>query len=162
MLKGKKYKRELCPYRIYNVFIIKIFSLRPTPRFGLDLVFLSNNKYKHAKRQNLQKNEMHGRKYPASNFAKCLFLEVWSLGKSEILRKLHWKIWSVWYFFLLENLMCSNEILDKISWNFWCVLVRFASPGKFTYVRTYVPFLVLLENSCFLITSKPPGKFNMF
>jgi len=22
----------------------------------------------------------------------------------------------LWYFFLLENLMCSNKILDKISW----------------------------------------------
>ena len=57
---------------------------------------------------------------------------------------------------------------------FGCVLVHFASPGKFTCVL--VPFLVLLEilmcsykescllleNLSFLITSNPPGKFDVF
>ena len=107
----------------------------------------------------------------------------------------------LWYFCLLENLMCSKEILDKISWKFWsvliiflplgksyvflqnfekalrkfwCVLAYFASPGKFICVP--IPFLVLLENLmcsykrimsspekfiCVLITSKPPGKFDV-
>ena len=37
----------------------------------------------------------------------------------------------LWYFFLLENSMCSCRILRKLSWKFWCVLVT---------------FLVLLEN----------------
>ena len=50
----------------------------------------------------------------------------------------------LWYFFLLENRMCSCRILRKLSWKFWCVLVRFASPGKFICVL--VPFLVVLEN----------------
>ena len=128
------------------------------------------------------------------NFAKYLFLGVWSLGKSylffvltKLFRKPSWKIWSVlMVFFSLENLMCSKEILDKISWkiwsiliinlwNFWCVLVRFASSGKFTYVL--VSFLALLENLmcsykrimsspgkfiCFVIKSKPPEKFDVF
>ena len=36
----------------------------------------------------------------------------------------------LWYFFLLENLMCSNEILDKISWKIWSVLIIPFPPGK--------------------------------
>ena len=46
------------------------------------------------------------------------------------------------YFFLLENCMCSCGILRKLSWKFWCVLVHFASPGKFVCVL--VLFSILL------------------
>ena len=85
---------------------------------------------------------------------------------------------SLWYFFLLENRMCSCGILRILSWKFWSVLiVHFSSPGKFIYFL--IPFLVLLENlmcsnkrimsspglftiRCVLVTSKPPGKFNVF
>ena len=98
------------------------------------------------------------------NFAKYLFLWVWSPGKSYLfLQNLEkallenlfcsygisfsWKIICVltkfWtrshgkfdlflrYFLLLENRMCSCRILRKLSCKFGCVLVHFASPGKF-------------------------------
>ena len=114
------------------------------------------------------------------NFAKYLFLGVWSPRKSYLsLQNFEntlpenlicsygisfcWKILCVltnfWtrflgkfdlfllYFFLLENRMCSCEILRKLSWKFWCVLLHFASPEKLI---------------CVLITSKPPGKFDVF
>ena len=71
----------------------------------------------------------------------------------KILRKLSWKIWSVfmvfffswkilcvllkcwtrspgkfdlllWYFLFLENPMCSCRISRKLFWKFWCVLVK--------------------------------------
>ena len=79
---------------------------------------------------------------------------------------------------LLENLICSNDIFS--SWKIICVLrklilmcsVHFASPGIFTCVL--LPFMENLMCSykgimpppekfiCFLITSKPPGKFDVF
>ena len=77
----------------------------------------------------------------------------------------------LWYFWR----MCSCGILRKLSWKFWCVLVRFVSPGKFICVL--IPFLVLLEKMacsykrimsspgnfiCVLLTSKPPGKVDVF
>ena len=58
------------------------------------------------------------------NFTKYLFLGVYGpymVGKS-----------------------CSYRFLRKLSWKIWCVLVHFASPGKFTCVL--VPFFVFLEN----------------
>ena len=132
----------------------------------------------------------HTRKHIATmrQFAKYLFLGYDFLGNYTIICVLT-KFWEtspgkfdlfLWYFFLLETVMCSNEILDKIPWKiwsvfmiffspgksyvffwkFWCVLVRFASPGKFTCVL--VPFLVLLENlMCSIkgIMSSPGNSF---
>ena len=54
-----------------------------------------------------------------------------------------------WYFFLLENLMCSNEILDNISWKIWSVLIIFFPPGK-----SYVFLAEFWESS--------PGNFDVF
>ena len=87
------------------------------------------------------------------NFTKYLFLGVCSPGKFDLF---------LWHLFLLENLMCSNEILDKISWKFWCVLVHFASPGKFICV--FIPFLVLLENlmCSYKRIMSSPGKLEVF
>ena len=68
---------------------------------------------------------------------------------NEILDKISGKFWSIflWYFFLLENRMCSCGILRKLSWRFWCVLVHFASSGKFVERKcVLLPFFVLLEN----------------
>ena len=109
------------------------------------------------------------RKHPTRQFYKisvlggmvsckivCVLTKYWesSPGKFDL------KI--LWYFFLLENLMCSNEILDKLSWKFWCVLVHFSFPGKI--ICALVPFLVLLEN--LMCTYKrimsSPGKLEVF
>ena len=96
----------------------------------------------------------------------------------------------LWYFFLLENLMCSNEIFDKISWKIWSVLMVFFSPGKsYVFLRNFEK--AILENLyvflyhfwfswkkmvcsykrimsstgkfiCVLIISMPPGNFDVF
>ena len=57
------------------------------------------------------------------NFAKYLFLGVWSLGKSYLFLRSFEKV-------LLENLMCSYEIF---SWKIVCVFAEFwgSSPGNF-------------------------------
>ena len=75
--------------------------------------------------------------------SSCALTKFWtrSPGKFDLF---------LWSFFLLENCMCSCGILRNLSWKFWCILVNFASPGKFTCVL--VPFLVLLR----------PGKFDVF
>ena len=51
----------------------------------------------------------------------------------------------LWYFFFLENRMCSCRILRKLSWKFWCILVHFASRGKF--------ICVLIKELCLLPVS---------
>ena len=107
----------------------------------------------------------------------------------KILRKLSWKIWYVlmvflspgksyvcnfgqdlfgkfnpflWYFFLLENRMCSCRVSRKLFWKFWCVLVHFASPGKILCV--FVPFLVLLKilTCSYKRIMSSPGKIKVF
>ena len=45
----------------------------------------------------------------------------------------------LWYFFLLENRMCSCGILRKLSWKFWCVLATFCLSWKI-YMCSYATF----------------------
>ena len=109
----------------------------------------------------------------------CVLTKFWtaSPGKFDLFLR---------YFFHLENCMCSCGILRKLSWKFWCVLVHFASPGKFLYYFWFFwkiwcvlmkEIYLLLENSCFLLHSSlleilicsrnlfknvGPGKKNIF
>ena len=73
--------------------------------------------------------------HPKKRTPKLQAIINWHCGLNEM----QTKFWEIspgkfdlffWYFFFLENLMCSNEILDKISWkNLICFYVIF-SPGK--------------------------------
>ena len=71
-------------------------------------------------------------KHPTGNFAKYLLgvapeksylVKFWesSPGKFDLF---------LWYFFLLENFMCSNETLNNISWKIVCVVMIVFPPGK--------------------------------
>ena len=111
--------------------------------------FFPNSTYQNIKRGGSRRKHLTQAKY--------LFeIGVWSPGKDR---------------------MCSYKILRKLSWKIWSVLmlffsscVRFASSRKFVCSCTILvlpenlmcsnkkKICVLLENSCFLITFKPPGK----
>ena len=61
------------------------------------------------------------------------------------------------YFFLLENLMCSNEILDKISWKIWSVLRIFSPPRKsYVFLQNFKKALlkILMCSSTFYLSWK--------
>ena len=85
----------------------------------------------------------------------CVLTKFWtrSHGKFDLFIR---------YFLLLENCMFSCRILRKFSWKFGCVLVHFASPGKFICVL--VLFLILLENlmCSYKRIMSSPGKFEVF
>ena len=115
-----------------------------------------------------------------ANFAKYLFLGYVLVENEMCCYTKYWESFAgkfnlfSWYFFLLEKRMCFCGILRILSWKFLCALLRFASPENLCVL---VLILVLLENLmcsykriisspgkfiCFLITSMPPGKFNLF
>ena len=73
------------------------------------------------------------RRRRGGNFTKSKYQNISSLGYSllenhictyKIVRNCGKFDLFSWYFFLLENLMCSNEILDTISWKIWSVLMK--------------------------------------
>ena len=101
------------------------------------------------------------------NFAIYLFLGVWSPGKSYLFLKKFRESFGklelfLWYFFLLENHMCSNKILDKIFWKIRSVLKIFFS------LRKYYVFLQNFEKlsskiyMCSFTVFGSPGIFDVF
>ena len=127
---------------------------------------------KHPTRQFYKISVLRGKSYVvfSRKLSWKIYLFLWYffllenlMCSNDISDKISWKYWSfLWYFFLLENRMCSCRILRKLSWKFWCVLVHFASPGKFTCVL--VPFLVLLESlmCSYKRIMSSPGKLEVF
>ena len=97
------------------------------------------------------------RKHLMWQFYKFLFLQI-SIFCSWSYDRLQNRICSLWWFFLLENLMCSNEIVHKISWKIWSVLMIFFPSGKsYVFLRNFEK--ALLEILMYLVYFTSPERF---
>ena len=60
----------------------------------------------------------------------------------------------LWYFFLLENLLCSKEILDKISWKICDLFLRyFLLLENRMFLQNFeksLPEILMCSNKCYL------------